>query len=206
MCGNAISWLEWLPPHRIKLSSSKSEKWGDFVWGAGFQLMVSDRFKQLYETEGLRGIELFYPPAEIVRVGAGKTGTLPLGLPTYRLVQIAWNGANLDDQLSGVIRKPGKVICHYHRGWIQSLEQIALDANSWDGSDIFIARGGLNSAIIVTERFRQTIEDNSLKNAWLVPAENYAYREIGGWYVRTTNEFDDASLDTQGKRQPPKPG
>lgn len=205
ICDQAISLLEWLPPHRIKLSSAKPEKWGDFLWGGTF-LAVSERLKDIYHAEGLSGIEYFYPPAEIVRVGTRKARDLPKSLPVYSAVSIKWNGANLDDEISGVVRKPGKSVCRFHRGWIQSLERIGLETVSWDGSDIFIARGGLNSATVVSERFRDAIEKHSLTNAWLIPAENYAYREIGGWYVRDSNESDETTLTSLGKRQPPKTG
>lgn len=84
VCGSPVSGLEWLPPHLIKLSSAKPEKWGDFVWGAGFKLIVSQFFRQTYKKEGLVGLA-FYPPAEIVRLGRGKTGVLPANLPTYYL-------------------------------------------------------------------------------------------------------------------------
>ena len=61
VCGGPVGMLKWLPPYRVKLSSAKPEKWGDFVWGAGFLLLVSDRFKAVYEREGLTGITAFLP-------------------------------------------------------------------------------------------------------------------------------------------------
>lgn len=191
-CGRPITGYEWQPPHRIKLSSAKPEKWGDFVWGAGFDLMVSNRFKQIYELEGLNGIEYFYPPVDIIRVGTRKAGDLPEGIPIYHLVSIRWNGANLDDQESEVKRKPEKPpLCPYHRGGIIYLKQMILQPDSWDGSDIFLAGGGLDSAIIVSQRFYDIVKKYSLTNAWLIPAENYAYREIGGWYLRGYSEITE---------------
>ena len=185
VCGTPIGSLEWLPPHRIKLSSAKPEKWGDFLWGAGFLLMVSHRFKKAYEAEGLTGIEKFYPPAEIRRVGRRKTGDLPPDLPTYYLVQIRWGAANLDDQASGVERYPSKSNCAYCRDGIRRLERVVIEPDSWDGSDIFIPRG-LEGTILVSERFKQVVEAYGLRNALFIPAERYAYdeRRPGLWYVR----------------------
>src|SRR5689334_3109417 len=65
-CGDGLGLLPWLPPHRIALSS---QRYPDFLWGVGFDLMVSDRFKQLYRAAGLQGIGHFDPAAEITRVG-----------------------------------------------------------------------------------------------------------------------------------------
>ena len=75
--------------------------------------MVSGRFKALYEAEGLTGIDYFHPPAEIVRVGTRKTGDLPPSLPDYHLVEIKWNGANLDDTASEIART--RVECAFCR-------------------------------------------------------------------------------------------
>ncbi|HOL56854.1 MAG TPA: hypothetical protein PK351_06265 [Spirochaetota bacterium] len=95
VCGRAVSMLKWLPPHRVKLSSAKPEKWGDFVWGAGFTLLVSDRFKAIYEQEDLRGVK-FFSPVGVVRIGTRKTGYLPSGMPTYYSIEVIWGGAKLD--------------------------------------------------------------------------------------------------------------
>lgn len=183
VCGEAVSLKEYLPPHFIQVSSAKPEKWGDFLWGAGFDLMVSERFRQVYKQRQLRGIEYFYPPAMIVRMGRKKRGDLPESLPTYRLVRVTWNGANLDDAQSQVVRKSSA--CSYCRGAVKSLERIVIEPGSWTGADIFIARG-LNGVILVSEQFRQAVERESLRNAWLIPAEKYVYDEqhSGLWYVR----------------------
>lgn len=183
VCGEAISGKEYSPPHFIQVSSAKSEKWGDFLWGAGFQLMVSERFRQMYSQKNLRGIESFYPPVEIVRAGRKKHGDLPDSLPTYQLVQIIWNGANLDDAKSHVVRN--SFDCAFCRGDVKSLQPIVIEQDSWSGADIFIARG-LNGTILVSERFKQAAEADNLRNIWLIPVEKYVYDEqqSGLWHMR----------------------
>ena len=47
VCGDPVSMLKWIEPYRIKLSSAKPEKWGDFVWGAGFSLLISKQLKEI---------------------------------------------------------------------------------------------------------------------------------------------------------------
>ena len=183
-CGSALSWKAWLPPHNIKLSSAQPEKWPDFLWGAGFTLMVSKRFRSLYENAGLTGIEHFFSPAHLIRVGRRKAGDLPPNLPEYCLITIKWNGANLDDEASGVVRKHPQD-CWYCRGSYISFERVVIQENTWDGSDVFEVRG-LPGVIVVSERFKQLVDTHKITNALFIPAEKYAYDEhrLGLWYIR----------------------
>ena len=183
VCGGPVSLRKWLPPHRLRLSSSRPEKWGTFVWGAGFDLIVSGQLKALYEAEGLSGIVRFYPPVEIVRAGNKRVDDLTTPPPAYHVVDIAWNGANLDDQASGTVRR--RVDCPYDRGSIQSIERVIFEPGSWTGADIFVARG-LPGQILVSERFRRLVESHRLGGALLIPAEKYAMdmERPGLWYVR----------------------
>jgi hypothetical protein len=186
VCGRAVSGLRWLPPQRLKLSSAKPQKWGDFVWGAGFDLMVSERFKRAYEEEGLSGIDSF-EPVEVVRVGTRKRGDLPEGLPAYYLVDIVWGAADLDDDASEIVRRNND--CAYCRGGPISHERIVIEDGSWTGEDIFVMRS-LARPIMVSERFRQMVERRGLRNTMLIPSRRYAYDEHrtgtgrGMWYVR----------------------
>jgi hypothetical protein len=185
VCGGPIGGRRWLPPHRIKLSSAAPEKWGDTLWGAGFLLIVSDRFKTIYEAEGLTGITAFHSPAEIVRVGRRKTGELPPLLPQYHLIEIVWNGANQDDVASGVVRgKPVK--CSYCRvgGNPKRQYRTVIEQESWTDADIFTPRGA-PVGVMVSERFKQIAEAYKLKNIWLIPSEKYGYDQHrpGLWYV-----------------------
>jgi len=189
VCGRPVGGKEWLPPHRIKVSSAKAEKWGNFLWGTFFPFMVSERFKAIYEQEGLTGIEHFYPPAEVVRVGRRRTGDIPAGMPIYRLVKIPWGRANMDDAASEVERKPWT--CDYCRGSVIRYERVVIEPDSWEGGDLFIARG-LSGVVLASERFKEVVERYGLTNVWCIPSERYAYDEKrpGLWYVK---EDEDSS-------------
>lgn len=192
VCGDPVGALRWLPPHRIKLSSAKSEKWGDFVWGAGFPLLVSTAFKEVYEQEGLTGISDFSPPVEVVRMGTLKSGQFPNPPPTYHLIHVPWGGANQDDTASGLRRElPEKITCAYCRSgfsW-KKQDRIVIEEGSWDGSDIFEPR---NAPIqfMVSERFKHIADNYKFKNMWLIQAEKYGYdeRRRGLWYVNDSRE------------------
>lgn len=183
VCGTPISMLKWMPPHYIKLSSSKPERWGDLLWGAGFSLMVSAKFRSVYAENGLTGISNYDPPATVVKIGRLTPGMFPGQLPEYSQVEIVWNGANLDDEKSRVVR--GSTVCEFHRDGIREMDQIVLEAQTWIGVDVFVARG-LSGKIIVSDRFLEVFHGNELKNAQFIPIEKASYdiHRPGGWFVK----------------------
>ena len=178
-CGAYVSGGYWLPPLDIYLSSAKEDRWGDFIWGAGFTMVVSERFKRLYETEGLSGVTEFRE-VNIVKVGKRKTGDFTgLALPRYYDFSILWGKASQDDKKSGLTHeKPEQIKCSYCRSGVSYRKQkgIFLEEGSWEGDDIFKPR---NSPVdyMVTEKFRQVVLDHKLKNFWFIPAEKYVYDE-----------------------------
>lgn len=183
VCNEPVTMKRWLHPHYLKLSSAQPEKWGDFLWGTVFPFMVSARLKKVYQIEALTGIAQFHPRAKIVRMGKHKAGDLPAKPPQYYLVDIPWNGANLDDARSGAKRY--KATCKFDRDGVKKLDRIVLEADSWTGLDIFGVRG-LPGLILVSERFKTIIEKFKFTNVWLIPAEKYVYEEgkPGGWYMK----------------------
>lgn len=187
VCGGPVESLAWLPPHRSRLSTSKPDKWGDFVWGAGFLVLVSSRFRAVYEEEGLTGIATFHPPVEILRLGTKKASGFPGPLPVYHLIDIPWGGANQDDIASGVSYElPANVKCPYCRVGVACRRQprVVIDESSWDGTDVFRPRG-TPAPFVCSARFKQAVDDHGLTRITLIPAEKYGYdeRRPGHWYV-----------------------
>jgi hypothetical protein len=187
ICGKFVSMLRWMPPRRIQISSAKPQKWGDFVWGAGFKLLVSSRFRNIYEAEGLRGIEEFSDPVEIVRIGKYRARNFPLPLPLYYSIFIPWGGADRDDKASGYIRHfPGNECpyCRIGKGdWEQ--KRTVIDEKSWTGTDLFIPRG-MHADIVVTEKFFRIADQYGFTNIGLIPAERFARNSrlhFGSWYL-----------------------
>jgi hypothetical protein len=187
VCGRTVSLLSWLPPHRIKLSSAKPEKWGDFVWGAFPSLLVSAKFKEIYERESLTGISEFFPAVEVVRMGTLKSGEFPLQPPVYHLIRVPWGGANQDDAASGLVHeRPEKITCSYCRVGVTWRKQhrVIIEEGSWKGQDIFKPRAAPVN-FMVSERFKRVVEEYALSNLWMIPSEKFAYDERGhhGWYI-----------------------
>jgi hypothetical protein len=168
-CGQGIGALEWLPPQRMKLSSTQ---YPDLLWGAGFDLMVSSRFRGLYEAVGLQGIKRFDPPAEIVKVGKLPVDQVQPTPPPYYNIYYLHGGAQLDSRRSGARRPRG--LCLYCRPGIDAVERVILQPDSWTGADIFEAYG-LPGDILVTQRFKALVDEHGITNAELIPAEQYRF-------------------------------
>ena len=162
--------LPWQPPYRAKLSS---RKYPDFLWGSGFDLIVSGRFKQLYEAANLSGIRQFSGPVEIVKVGRLPAFEVTPPPPEYYNIDIQHGAASLDDRASGAIR--GVVLCPYCRPDTDGVKRVILEEGSWNGADLFYAYG-LLGVILTSERFRLLVVENSLSNAELVPADQYRFQ------------------------------
>jgi hypothetical protein len=186
VCGGAVSLLQWLPPHQVKLSSAKPEKWGDLLWVGGTNVAVSARFKDAFASEGLRGICSF-TPIEIVRYGTKKTGDFPVPPPQYLTIRVEWGGANQDDTASEVSHLSLEMIeCSFCRkggsGWKQ--ERVVIEDGSWNGDDIFRPRGA-PVTLMVSQRFKDVFERNGFQNAWFIPGSKYGFDEKHPhlWYI-----------------------
>jgi hypothetical protein len=187
VCGDYVSSKRWAKPHRIKLSSAIPEKWGDFVWGAGFSLLISRRFKQIYENERLTGFNEISPPVEIVSMGKLKSHDHRETPPKYHHVDVPWGGANQDDLASELIHEmPEKIKCNYCRVGVSWRKQarIVIEDDTWNGTDIFKPRN-TPTQFVVSDQFREIAEKYELKNLWLIPTEKFGYdeRRSGLWYV-----------------------
>lgn len=188
VCGDPVSGMKWLPPYQIKLSNSRPDKWGDTVWGAGFELIVSERFKNIYEREGLTGIAEFSPAVEVVQIGTKKIRDTNIPSPIYHSIHIPWGGADMDDQASGLThRHPEEITCNYCRTGvsIRRFDQLIINEGTWNGTDIFIVRNSPGT-FVVSDKFKYISEKNNITNIWLIPSEKYACDEPNHklWYVR----------------------
>ncbi len=80
----------WLPPYRAELVLH-GEELGDFIDAGGYDLLVSERFAQAFQEEGLTGLEGFHP-VELVRVRRKRRGPKPALIPRYlRRQALLWS-------------------------------------------------------------------------------------------------------------------
>lgn len=187
VCGKPVTARRWMPPHQVKLSRARPSKWGDFMWGPASSLLVSRHFKQIYEQEGLTGISSFSEPVEIIRMGSLKNGQFPAPPPVYHVIHVLWGGANQDDAASRLKFNDSAAVqcthCRFNRSGRRQ-ERVIVEPGSWNGKDVFIPRNA-PVLFLVSERFKQVVEEHRLTNAWFIPSEHYAYDDSrwGKWYV-----------------------
>lgn len=174
-CNSTVSMLEWLPKHFVQISTSNPKKFGDIMWIRPGKFLVSQHFLEIYQNAGLTGIEHIYEPVEIVKYGR-KLPSEMANIPQYQLVRVSWDAANIDDQASEAVRKEGHG-CDYCRNSMTSIKRIVFEPNSWDGSDILIPRG--EASFIVTERFKQVMEQHNIHDAIYIPIAEFSWDERG---------------------------
>jgi len=169
-CGEYAGCMVPLPPFNMAL-----ELWdkgfGDIVRGPGDELLISGRFKCLWEEHGLRGLEGFHPVSvrKVIRHKRFKGEP-----PEYFLVAVSPSEATLDHKASGCEWEipPNCPICR--EGAIKRWKKHVLVPGTWKGENIFRPRG-LSGSIMTDQRFTDFVKEFNITNCYLIPAEEYAH-------------------------------
>lgn len=168
-CGRAVRGLKWLAPHRIELSSFPRKKVGDFVFGAGFDLIASERFRELYNRLDMTGIREWHP-VEVVAAGSIPISRLEFDLPKFFLVGgIKWDAARIDESKSDrEFATPYQATCSYcqYGGSLARIRSIVIDESSWNGEDFFGCCGA-PVTFMISARAAEAIASEKLGNAIL---------------------------------------
>ncbi|MGZ3459340.1 MAG: hypothetical protein ACXU86_12655 [Archangium sp.] len=170
-CGRFFGALPWLPPYRVSLNLYGKEL-GDFVRGFA-DALISERFAEAFRAEGLTGFEGFHP-VEVVRVRRQRRGPKPTTVPRYFLVTPVFGSAAVDEARSR-IRRSSPITCDWCRaGGVEAIHGFALEPGSWNGDDVFLARG-LPGSFIISERFARFVAQHGFTNLSLIPTEEYVW-------------------------------
>lgn len=175
-CGGFVGALTCLPPYRVEL-----ELWdsicGDIAFGPGGDLLVSERFKTLWQEHDLTGLQGF-DPVEVVKVKRHKREKPDLSeQPDYYRVSVVRSQAAIDADQSGLDRDTPEVcpVCRLcAKGGVKRARRIVLEPGTWGGEDIFVARG-LPGTYLVSERFKTFFDEYKITSAKLIPAEEYSF-------------------------------
>jgi hypothetical protein len=181
-CGSPTGTLCLAPPYRLELEIVGTRPGDLAFFGNSRELLVSERFKSLYEQSDLVGLEIREPP-EIV-ASSGKKRALEM-VPTYYYTRVLPTTTRIDHKASGTIFSEPETYCPVHNKakGLEAIQRLVIEEESWDGHDIFVPVG--ISKIVVSERFRDFVEENRITNCHLIPAEDYSF-DFYPWHRRSS--------------------
>lgn len=167
VCGTCVGMLPWLPPYHAEIIVH-GKKLGDIVDVGGSSLLVSERFRNAWENEGLRGINEF-SPLERVRIRPARFGKKT---PTYFHVA-AQHFKTRVDLARSLMEFERPITCYACiNSAPESIRGFTIDESTWSGEDLFIA-WGIFGTLIVTDRVREMRDKYGLTNMNMTPVEEY---------------------------------
>jgi hypothetical protein len=175
-CGAIIGMRTWLPPYCGELVLH-GQGFGDFVESSGYDFLISERFAEAFQTEGLTGL-LGFHPVEVSGVRRKRKGPKPDAVPRYLAVTAAFGAGAVDDVRSR-IRRDEPVKCPQCRNsGVDSIHGFTLETDTWEGEDVFRPRG-LQGRLVISERFARFVQRHELTNMKLIPTEQYVWDPSG---------------------------
>ena len=188
-CGKPLGFLAWLPPHQVEFEVCP-KGYCDLVYPPHDDFLVSARFKEIYEREGLRGL-VGFEPVTIVKLKRRRR--IKEDPPPYFWVKAVRSQTVVDQEASGFEWEKDSPVCPVCReaGFLKRWKRLVIDVDTWTGEDVFYALGKPGS-IFVSERFKHVCETYALRNAAFIPAEQcfgeFCFWEIEDWEIRTFDE------------------
>jgi hypothetical protein len=174
-CNRYVSMLHWLPPYHTDIVVH-GKQLGDVVDCSNASILVSERFRDAWLAEELKGINEF-SPLERLRIRPARLGKTR---PTYFHVSPGLFGTQIDVERS-LIEYSAPITCSKCKsGDIQSARGVVIDKASWTGEDLFFP-WGMSGRVIVTERVRQIRDKYGLTNMNLVPTEEVLIDHYRRW-------------------------
>ena len=175
-CGGFAGWRDWLPPLKAELELF-SREFGDLAMMTP-DLLISERFSQIYHAAGLTGLRGF-EPVEITKVRRRRktTGTPP----RYFRARPVQSMAAVDGAASECEWDPAPT-CDLCRVSARTRwKRIIVEPGTWSGEDIFFPRGAKD--FMVSARFKDVCDENDLKTPPLVSAETFGH-DFNPWETR----------------------
>jgi hypothetical protein len=180
-CDGVIGSLSWQPPYQGELELY-GKGFGDLLKGPCDGLVMTEHFAEAFKAEGLTGLSGFHP-VEVLRVRRKRRGPKPGAPPSYLFVTLAYGHPAVDVERSRIqSKKPVECTwCRYVGP--DAIDGFRLEEGTWDGEDLFQARG-LWGVIIVSERFMRFAERHAMSHWTFVPIEKYVWDPLGLIYPR----------------------
>ena len=131
--------------------------------------MISDRAAAVLTEAGVTGRSGF-EPVEVVQTSRKKSPP-----PVYLHVVVSPNRAVVDERRSRLTRPEGPPECdHCRSALLEGINGFVLEADSWDGTDVFFARG-LTGDVLASRAFRDVVDSAGLTNITFTPTSTYKW-------------------------------
>ena len=167
VCNQPISMLKWLEPRKMRLTNSKYPD--RLTAWLPEPMVISEKFKEVYEQEGLTGIRK-YIPIEVVKISR-ITKNSPVA-PKYFSAEIDYTtNIRLDVAKSVIIGQKGDwscELCNPYGTTCDKIMKLSLNVSEWKGEDIFKVYS-LPGRVFVSERFYDFVKKHNFTNFNLVP-------------------------------------
>ncbi len=171
-CGSHIGMLSWQPPYRVELELHGRD-FGDWMEGPGGDLLVTERFAEVFKSEGLTGLSGFHP-VEVTRFLRMRRGPKPGSPQKYLFVSPSYGQAALDMERSRILSKE-PIQCTWCRKLApDAIDGLYVEEGTWTGEDVFRPRG-MWGVILVSERFVRFAERHAMSHMALIPSEKYVW-------------------------------
>jgi hypothetical protein len=168
VCNSPISLKKWLPPYNVRVTKKRL---GDFIVGDVHPFLVSQKFKDLYEAGGYRGIDFFSPVQLFFR-------RQPLDA-AYYFPRIPYNYNNINLERCGIKYDPTDVCLRCQHGGKK--DDSAMTGLFWEEEagiveDVFENHSAGQYSF--SQRLKDAMEAAGITNTVFVPAEVFVPRSV----------------------------
>lgn len=169
-CGSFLTMRKWLPPYQIKVSKKQL---GDFIWGTFPGFIISKNFMSEYLKSGLKGLNDFCKVNLFYR-------NILLIDKEYYYPKITLSGVRVNIKESGIKFEGTRTcnLCQRAGRPIKDMKGIIFDSSNNIKEDIFNTK--VIGGVIVSERFKEFIDENNFTNITLQNASTY----IPSWILK----------------------
>jgi hypothetical protein len=166
LCGSALALRVWNPPYKVEMRFW-GPKHGDLVQFTN-DVLVSERLVWAIQGAGLTGMDIL-TEASVTKVRPSK---MAKGMPRYFVGRIKRSNAMFDDVASRAEYKRMWTCDECKTGEIVRFRSVVLVQDSWQGEDLFIAKG-LPGIFLASGRFHDLVIAHGFQNINLVRASAY---------------------------------
>lgn len=181
-CGKAISLLQWIEPRKIRLTSGKyPDRLSHWLHE---KLVVSERFVECYQAEGLTGITAFQP-IEIVKA-AGKNANPP----KYFRAEIAYTKKVRVDPEKTILSGSKSeslycALCNPFGSTCSALHKLVLNLDDTSDDKLYDIFQVYSIGVVMSQKFYDCVKKYDLTNFDLISSEEYTWHTTILGYPRT---------------------